>query len=192
MTTAAFTRTVHGQQVPAPGTYAIDPVHSDFTFQVKHMGISKVRGSFTDIAGTVTVGETTADSSAQVTIQAASIDTAHAQRDAHLRSADFFDTDNYPTLEFRSTSLDLESEVWKVHGELTIVGTTRPVTLEVQFEGAGPDVLGNPEQPRAGFSASTKINREDFGITWNQALETGGWVVGKQITIGIDAEAVRQ
>lgn len=192
MTTTGFTRTVQGQEAPVPGTYSIDPAHTSVSFQVQHMAISKVRGSFTDVGGTITVGETADDSSAQVTIQAASIDTAQEQRDQHLRTTDFFDTETYPTLDFASTGIERGADGLQVHGNLTIAGTTRPVTLDVTFEGAGPDVLGDPEQPRIGFSASTRINREDFGLTWNQALETGGWVVGKQIKVELDVEAVRQ
>lgn len=192
MTTTSFTRTVQGQEAPVIGTYAIDPAHSRVGFQVKHMGISKVRGNFTDFSGTITVGETPSDSGTQLTIQAASIDTAQPQRDEHLRSNDFLDMPNHPTLEFRSTGIEQDGDEWKLHGDLTVRGTTRPVTLDVEFEGVGPDVLGNPEQPRVGFSAETKINRDDFGVNWNQALETGSWVVGKEVKIELNVEAVRQ
>lgn len=192
MTTSTFTRTIEGQQAPVPGMYVVDPAHTRIGFQVQHMGISKVRGSFTEFEGTVTVGESPADSSARASAQTVSIDTAQSQRDQHLRTNDFFDVENYPTLDFVSTRIEQDGDDWKVHGDLTIRGVTRPVTFEVEFEGAGPDVLGDPEQPRIGFSASTKINRDDFGLTWNQALETGGWVVGKQVKIEMDVEAVRQ
>lgn len=192
MTTTGFTRTVQGQEVPVPGTYAIDPAHTDVAFQVKHMGISKVRGNFTDFSGTITVGETAADSAAHFTIQAASIDTAQPQRDEHLRSNDFLDMENHPTLEFHCTEIEQDGDEWKLHGDLTIRGVTRPVTLEAEFEGAGPDVLGDPEQPRIGFSAETKINREDFGVSWNQALEAGNWVVDREVKIELNVEAVRQ
>ncbi|MHA6800196.1 YceI family protein [Bounagaea algeriensis] len=187
-----FTRTVQGQEAPVPGRYHIDPAHTRIGFSVKHMGLSKVRGTFSDFEGTITLGETEADTSAELTIQAASIDTGQSQRDEHLRSNDFLDMPNHPTLEFRSTKIEPAGDEWKVHGELTIRGATRPVTLEVEFEGAGPDVLGDQQQPRIGFSAETKINREDFGVNWNQALETGGWVVGKEVTIEMNVEAVRQ
>lgn len=192
MTTTGFTRNVQGLEAPVPGTYTIDPAHTSVSFQVQHMAISKVRGSFTDVGGTITVGESGDDSAARVTIQAGSIDTAQEQRDQHLRTADFLDTENYPTLEFASTGIEPSGDGLKVHGNLTIAGTTRPVTLDVAFEGAGPDALGDPQNPRIGFSASTRINREDFGLTWNQALETGGWVVGKEVKVELDVEAVRQ
>lgn len=192
MTTTGFTRNVQGLEAPVPGTYTIDPAHTSVSFQVQHMAISKVRGSFTDVGGTITVGESGDDSAAQVTIQAASIDTAQEQRDQHLRTADFLDTENYPTLEFASTGIEPSGDGLKVYGNLTIAGTTRPVTLDVAFEGAGPDALGDPQNPRIGFSASTRVNREDFGLTWNQALETGGWVVGKEVKVELDVEAVRQ
>lgn len=192
MTTTTFTRTVQGQEAPFPGTYAIDPAHSRVGFRVQHMGISKVRGTFTDVEGTVDVGESPEGSTARASAQATSIDTAQSQRDEHLRTSDFLDTGNYPTLDFASTSIERGGDGWKIHGDLTIRGATRPVTFDVDFEGAGPDVLGDPQQPRIGFSAQSKINRDDFGLTWNQALETGGWVVGKQVTIEMDVEAVRQ
>lgn len=192
MTTATFTRTVHGQDAPVPGAYSIDPAHTGVNFQVQHMGISKVRGHFTDVAGTITVGETAADSSTGVTIQTHSIDTAHPQRDEHLRTSDFLDVTNHPTVHFRSGSIEPDGDKWKIRGELTILGNTRPVTLDAEFEGAGPDVLGDAEQPRVGFSAKTKIDREDFDLTYNQLLETGHWMLGKQIKIELDVEAVRQ
>ncbi len=187
-----FTRTVQGQEVPIPGTYAIDPAHTRIGFSVKHMGIARVRGTFSDFSGTITIGETQDESRAEFTIQSASIDTGQSQRDEHLRSNDFLDMPNHPTVEFRSTKFEPDGDEWKVHGDLTVRGVTRPVTLDVEFEGAGPDVLGDPQQPRVGFSAETKIIRDDFGVNWNQALETGGWVVGKEVKIELNVEAVRQ
>lgn len=192
MTTTGFTRTVQGQQAPVPGSYTIDPAHTSVAFRVQHMAISKVRGSFTGLSGSIVVGETPAESSVEVDIEASTIDTAQPQRDQHLRSGDFLDVDNHPALTFRGNRIEQDGDEWKVHGDLTILGTTRPVTLDVEFEGAGPDVLGDPESPRIGFSAETKINRDEFGLTWNQALETGGWVVGKDVKIDLDVEAVRQ
>lgn len=192
MTTTSFTRTVQGKEAPTPGTYEIDPAHTSVTFRVQHMAISKVRGSFTGVRGTIVVGEAPAGSSAQVEIDTSSIDTAQEQRDQHLRSGDFLNVEQYPTLTFRGTQAEQDGDGWKVRGELTIAGVTRPVTLDVEFDGAGPDILGNPENPRAGFSAETKINREDFGLAWNQALETGGWLVGKEVKIELDVEAARE
>lgn len=192
MTSTDFTRTVQGQHAPVPGTYTIDPAHTSVTFQVRHMGLSKVRGGFTDIAGTITVGETPADSSVEATLQASSIDTAQPQRDDHVRGSEFLDVQNYPTMEFRSTGIDRDGEALRIHGDLTIRGTTHPVTLDAEFDGAGPDVLGNPDQPRIGFSAATTINRDDFGLTWNMLLDSGSWAVGKQVRVELDIEAVRQ
>ncbi|MDP8969462.1 MAG: YceI family protein [Actinomycetota bacterium] len=189
MTEATAVRTVDGVTVPDAGTYEIDPAHSVVEFVVRHLGLAKVRGRFNEFTGTIDVAEDIAQSSVRVTIQAASIDTRDADRDAHLRSADFLDADNHPTLEFRSTRLRQEGGDWLLDGELTVRGVTRPVTLEVEFEGAAKDPWGNT---RLGFSADTTINREDFGLTWNQALETGGWLVGKDVKIELSTEAIQQ
>ena len=187
MTDAAGTRTVEGKTVPAPSTYTIDPSHTMAEFVVRHMGLAKIRGRFSDLTGTLTIGENVQDSSVEATIQAASIDTREPDRDTHLRSPDFLDVEQFPTLEFRSTGVRGAGSNWEVEGDLTIHGVTKPVILEVEFEGIGKDPWGNT---RAGFTATTEINREDFGLTWNQALETGGWLVGKQVKIEISAETV--
>lgn len=192
MTTTMFTRTVAGRELPLPGTYTIDPVHSGVGFQVQHLGFSKVRGRFTGFEGVIVVAETPTDSSVQVTIQAASVDTAQAQRDARLRSTDFLGVESHPTLEFASTSVEDDGKGWKVHGDLTICGATCPVSLDVEFDGAGPDMMADPGQPRISFSAATTINRYDFGITFNQALETGGWLPSKQVRIELDMQAARR
>lgn len=181
-------RTVDGKTVPAPGTYQLDPAHTMAEFVVRHMGLAKVRGRFAELSGTVTVAEAVDESSVQVTIQAASIDTREQDRDTHLRSPDFLDADSFPTLEFRSTAVRSAGSDWQVDGDLTIRDVSRPVTLDVEFDGGAKDPWGNT---RVGFSARTEINREDFGLTWNQALETGGWLVGKQVKIDISAEAVQ-
>jgi polyisoprenoid-binding protein YceI len=183
------TRLHEGRTVPEPGIYEIDPIHTMVEFVVRHLGLAKVRGRFTDVAGTITVADEPAHSSVEVTIQAASIDTREPDRDAHLRSPDFLDVENHPTIEHRSTAVHSEGDKWLVDGDLTIRGVTRPVTLEVDFEGAAKDPWGNT---RLGFTATTEINREDFGLTWNQPLEAGGWLVGKQVKIEISAEAIRK
>ena len=170
-------------------TWNLDPAHSTVEFAVKHLMISTVRGRFGDVKATITADE--ADpGSAVVTaeIATASIDTRADQRDAHLRSADFFDAEQYPTIAFRSTKIEKKGEDIRVTGDLTIRGVTRQITLDVTEEGRGRDPWGGE---RAGFSATTKINRRDFGLTWNQALETGGVVVGDEIKITVDAEFVR-
>lgn len=187
MTDAAGTRTVDGRAVPAPGTYTIDPAHSTAGFTVRHLGLAKVRGVFSDLTGAITVAENIEDSSVEATIQAASIDTREPDRDTHLRSPDFLDVEQFPTMEFRSTAVRGSGANWEVEGDLTIHGVTKPVILEVEFEGVAKDPWGNT---RAGFSAETEITRDDFGLTWNQPLETGGWLVGKQVKIEISAETV--
>jgi polyisoprenoid-binding protein YceI len=182
-------RTVAGTTVPEPGTYEIDPSHSSVEFVVRHMGLAKVRGRFDAFEGGIEVAEDVTASSAWATIQATSIDTRDETRDSHLRSGDFLDAEQHPTLDFRSTTVRRDGDDWFVDGELTIAGRRRPVSLAVAFEGGAKDPWGNE---RVGFSASTTVDREDFGLTWNQALETGGWLVGKEVKIELSIEAVRK
>ncbi|MDX6235149.1 MAG: hypothetical protein QOH68_4316 [Nocardioidaceae bacterium] len=175
---------------PTTGTYAIDPSHAHVGFKARHLVVAKVRGSFNDVSGTVEIAEDPLQSSVQVEVQLASIDTRDETRDGHLRSADFFDVENHPTMTFRSTGLRADGgDRYELDGELTVRGITRPLTLHVTFDGTAQDPWGGE---RAVFSATGKVNREDFGLTWNQALETGGVLVGKDIEIEIEAEAVRQ
>ena len=179
-----------GLTIPAPGTFALDPAHTRVGFVVRHLMINKVRGGFGQVAGEVAIAENPLESSVHATIQAASIDTGVADRDTHLRSADFLDVETYPTLEFRSTGVSARSgNEFVVDGDLTVRGTTRPVQLKLEFEGVARSPWG---QEVVGFTATTEIDREEFGLTWNQALETGGVLVGKQIKIEIEAEAIRQ
>jgi polyisoprenoid-binding protein YceI len=188
--TGDATRSWDGLTIPAPGTYLLDPAHKRVGFVGRHMMVSKVRGEFTDATATVTVDEDPLKSSVTATIQAASITTAQTDRDAHLRSGDFLDAEKFPTLEFRSTGVKSHSgNEFVLAGELTIKDVTREVELEVEFEGTGRSPYG---QEIFGFSASTTIDREDFGLTWNVALETGGVLVGKKIKIELEGEAVRQ
>jgi polyisoprenoid-binding protein YceI len=174
-------------------TWAIDAAHTNAEFAVKHLMISTVRGRFADVAGTVELdAETPANSSVTVTINVASIDTRQEQRDAHLRSADFFDVANFPVLTFKSTRVisdGPDSGAFRVDGDLTIRGVTRPVSLRVTEEGRTRDPWGGD---RVGFSGSTKINRRDFGLTWNQVLEAGGFAVGDEVKITLDVELVKQ
>lgn len=174
--------------IPA-GTYTIEHDHSEVGFQVRHAGIAKVRGKFAEYDGTIAVAEDLAQSNVQVEIRTASIFTGSDARDAHLRSADFFDAENNPTLTFTSTEVRGDGEDLTVVGDLTINGVTRPVELEAEFNGAATDPFGNQ---RIGFEAKTKINRKDFGLTWNAALETGGVLVSDQVTILLDVSAVKQ
>lgn len=172
--------------IPA-GTYQIDPSHSEVGFTVRHAGISKTRGTFEKFDGTITVAEHFADSKVEVTIDSASVNTGDANRDNHLRSADFWDAENKPTWTFVSTSVEGEGEEFVVNGDLTINGVTKPVALHVQYNGSGTDPFGFN---RVGFSASTEISRKEFGLTWNAAMETGGFLVGDKVKIQLEVEAV--
>ncbi len=173
----------------APGTYAIDASHTHVGFKVRHLMVSKVRGRFTEVEGAVTVAADPLLSSVEVSVGLGSIDTGDEQRDGHLRSADFFDVENHPTMTFRSTGVrPAGDDRYEVDGELSVLGVTKPLTLHATFDGATVDPWGND---RLGFSATAKVNREEFGITWNQALETGGVLVGKDIEVEIEAEVVK-
>jgi polyisoprenoid-binding protein YceI len=186
-TTTANTRIVDGHEVPPPGRWTIDTSHSHIQFVARHMMISKVRGSFREFSGTVVIADEPTQSAVDVVINAASIDTGDAARDEHLRSPEFLDVEHHPEIRYRSTAVRSQGNKWAVDGLLTIKGVTREVALSVEFCGAQPDPWGNV---RAGFLANTEIDREDFDITWNQMLESGGFLVGKGIRIEIDAEAV--
>ncbi|KGM13384.1 YceI family protein [Cellulomonas bogoriensis] len=170
------------------GTWTIDASHSEAAFSVRHAGIAKVRGNVAITEGTITVGEDLAVSGVTATLDAASIDTRDANRDGHLKSADFFDVETYPTWTFTSTSVESKGEEYAVSGDLTIHGVTRPVVLTTEFNGTATDPFGNA---RAGFSASTEISRKEFGLTWNAALETGGVLVGDTVKITIEVSAIR-
>lgn len=187
--TQTVTRTVQGVDVPQPGSYELDPSHTHVGFAVRHMMVSKVRGKFSDVRGTIEITDEPLDSSVTVTVGLGSVDTRDEQRDEHLRSPDFFDVDSHPDMTFHSTSVTrLSDDRYRVDGDLTIRGVTKQVSLDTSFEGGLLDPYGNQ---RIGFSATGEINREDFGLTWNQALETGGVVVGKKVQIEIEAEATR-
>ena len=172
-------------------TWNLDPVHSIAEFKVKHMMISNVKGQFTGITGILTFDETDiARSRVEATIDASSINTRDAQRDAHLKSADFFDVEKFPTLSFRSTGVKRTADgELRVTGELTIHGATHEVAFKV--EGPTEPAKDPWGSTRIGLSAVTKINRKDFGLTWNTALETGGILVGDEITITLDVEFVK-
>ena len=186
-TTTTPTRVIDGVLLPAPGSWEIDPGHADVAFTGRHFMVTKVRGRFTDVSGTVTVAEDMRDSRVDVVIGMASVESGNAARDEHLRSAELFDVERFPQATFRSVSVEWEGTRGIVHGDLTIHGVTRRVPLQVAFEGYARDPWGGE---RAVFSAETKVNREDFGITWNMALEAGGVLVSKDITITIDIETV--
>ena len=169
-------------------TWKIDPAHSNVGFAVRHLMITTVRGRFSGVEGIVVHdGTDPARSSVEVIIDPATIDTREPQRDAHLRSADFFDVEKFPTLTFRSTGLEGGGERFKLSGDLTIHGVTRPVVLDVEPEGQVKDGWGGV---RSGFTATTRIKRSDFGLTWNQLLEAGGVTVSDDVKISLDIQLV--
>jgi polyisoprenoid-binding protein YceI len=170
-------------------TYNIDTAHSGIHFTVRHMVVSKVRGAFLRWQGTVGFDEQNPSASkVSVRIEAASVDTREPKRDAHLRSPDFFDTEKYPELSFESTKVEkLEDGEYRVTGDLTLHGITKPVVLSASFLGAGKDPWGNR---RLGFEAHASLNRKEFGLGWNQVLEAGGVLVGEKIEIDLDVEAI--
>lgn len=172
-------------------TWNIDPTHSSADFTVRHMMVSNVRGGFDVVGGQITFDpENPANASVDVTIDVSTINTGVEDRDNHLRSADFFDVETYPTLTFKSTDVTLTGDdTANVTGDLTIRDVTRSVVLQVEFLGSGQSPFGDT---RAGFEGTANINREDFGLTWNQALETGGVLVGKDIKISLDVQGIRE
>ena len=174
----------------ATGTWIIDPTHTTLGFSARHAMVAKVRGNFDEFAGTFTIdGADPANSSAELTIQAASIDTKTADRDAHLKSADFLDVDVYPTITFTSTAVSLQGSDIVVTGDLTIHGVTQSVDVTYELVGISQDPWG---ATRIGFEGSAKISRKDFGLVWNAALETGGVLVGDEIKLSLDVEATKQ
>ncbi|MGP3535250.1 YceI family protein [Microbacterium sp. RD1] len=171
------------------GTWVLDPAHSEVTFTVRHMMISKVRGTFGMKSATLIAPENPLDARVEASVDVTSLDTKDEGRDQHLRSADFFDAENFPTMEFRSTGVRLEGGEFLVDGDLTIRGITKPVTFAFEFGGFGTDPWGNY---KAGATAKGVINREDFGLTWNAALETGGVLVGKDVTLELELQGSLQ
>jgi polyisoprenoid-binding protein YceI len=180
-------RVVDGIEIPAPGVWELDRSHTRLGFVARHLMVTKVRGSFGVFGGAITVGERPEDSKVEVRVDTASIDSGSKDRDQHLRSPDFLDVEKYPEITFTSTRVErVGTNSLQVEGDLTIREVTRPVVLDAQFEGLIDDPMGNK---RVGFTAGTEIDREDWGITWNMALETGGLVVSKKVQIEIDVEA---
>lgn len=180
-------REIEGATLPGAGTWEIDPGHADLAFTGRHFMLTKVRGRFTDVRGSITVAEDITQSTVEVVIAMASVESGNPARDEHLRSAELFDVERYPEATFRSTSVEWAGTRGAVHGDLTIHGVTRPIALDVSFEGHVRDPWGGD---RAIFSAGTRVNREDFGITWNVALEAGGVLVSKEVAITIEMETV--
>lgn len=169
--------------------WKIDPSHTLVEFSAKHLMITTVKGRIADVQGTIYTDEKNpGNSSVEATLSAKSLDTRTEQRDQHLRSADFLDVEKYPEIKFRSTRIEGEKSSFKLMGDLTIRGVTKPITLDVELEGRTRDPWGGE---RVGFSATGKIDRREFGLTWNQALETGGVVVGNDIKISLEVQAVK-
>lgn len=171
-----------------PGTWNVDAAHSRVGFTVRHLMVSKVRGSFTTFSGAVTVGEDKLASSVVAEVQMASIATGDDNRDNHLRTGDFFDVAAHPTMTFRSTGITADGGDYVLAGELTIKGITKPVTFELEFEGVSPDPWGGT---RAGFSAETEISRKEWGLEYNAVLETGGVVISDKVKLELDIQVVK-
>lgn len=171
------------------GTYTLDAAHSSLAFVARHAMVTKVRGRFTDVSGHGTTGTNLQGASVEVTLQVASVDTSSPDRDEHLKSADFFDAATYPTITFRSTEVTaVGDDTLQVTGDLTIKGVTKPVTIDFDYTGQAQDPFGNT---RVGFEGTTVVNRKDFGLTWNAALEAGGVLVSEKITLEFDISAIK-
>ena len=176
-------------ELPAAGTWRIDASHSSVNFKVKHLGLAKTRGRFTRFEGTVEIGEDPADTVVSVEIDAASVETHDPKRDEHLSGPDFFDVEHHPSLSFRSTRVSSRDGGCTLEGDLTVAGVTRPVVLDVAYEGVAVDPWGGT---RAGFTAAGQLNRGDWGLSWNAVLDAGGFLVGKTVTIELDVELVKR
>jgi polyisoprenoid-binding protein YceI len=189
MTATSDIRPFEGLTIPTAGTFAVDPAHTTVGFVARHLVVSKVRGSFSEVSGTITVADNPLESAVEVVIGAASINTGQPDRDNHLRSADFLELEKYPNLTYRSTGVKShKGNEFVLTGELTIRDVTRAVDLEVEYDGTIVSPYG---QEVIAFTASTEIDREEFGITWNQAIEAGGVMVGKKVKIELNIEATR-
>ncbi|QXE34497.1 YceI family protein [Streptomyces sp. GMY02] len=173
------------------GEYTIDPAHSTISFTVRHAMVTNVRGSFTEHEGSLSLdGSNPAASTATIEVSIASVDTGMPDRDGHLRSADFFDAETFPKMSFRSTAAEqLDAETYRVTGDLTIKDVTKPVTIDLEFQGSATDVYGNE---RVGFEGTASILRSDWGLTWNAALETGGVMVSDKVKLNFDISAIKK
>ncbi|MCU1498201.1 MAG: uncharacterized protein JWM47_2154 [Acidimicrobiales bacterium] len=184
-TTETTTSTI---EIPA-GTWTIDPSHSEVGFSVRHLMVAKVKGTFETFSGTITIGQDPVRSSVTAEVDLSSINTRDETRDAHLRSSDFFEVETHPKLTFTSTSVEPAGRDFRVSGDLTIKGVTKPVTLDLEFNGVHPDPWGGT---RAGFSAETEISRKDYGVDFEIPMDGGGVVVGDKIKVILEVEAVLQ
>ncbi len=170
------------------GTYTLDTSHSSIGFVARHAMVTKVRGTFGDFVGTATTGKNLQDAKIEVTIQTASVDTKSADRDGHLKSADFFDVEQYPTITFVSTDIAAQGEVLRVTGDLTIKGISKPVTIDFEYAGSALDPFGNT---RVGLEGSVDVQRKEWGLEWNAALETGGVLVSEKIKLEFEISAIK-
>ncbi|MFD7087368.1 YceI family protein [Streptomyces sp. NPDC059896] len=189
--TGTATATVDPALAALTGEYTIDPAHSTISFTVRHAMVTNVRGTFTEHEGSLSLdGSDPTASSASIEVAIASVDTGIADRDGHLRSADFFDAETFPKMSFRSTSVEqLDAETYRLTGDLSIKDVTRPLTIDLEFNGSATDVYGNE---RVGFEGSATILRSDWGLTWNAALETGGVMVSDKVKLGFDISAIKK
>jgi polyisoprenoid-binding protein YceI len=183
------TRTIDGIELPVAGLWTVDPGHAEVGFVGRHFGLTKVRGRFTGVAGTVVIADAPGDSQVEVTIDMATVSSGDQSRDDHLRSADFFDVEHHPIATYRSTDVVVDGTTGTMDGELTIKGVTRPVRLHVDYLGHAADPWG---AERAVFSAAGRVNREDWGLTWNMLLDAGGLLVSKEIALELEIELIRQ
>ncbi|NLE98114.1 MAG: YceI family protein [Propionibacterium sp.] len=168
------------------GTYVLDPTHTTFSWVTRHAMVTKVRGSFEEFEGTAVVGD---NSELNVTIQVASVNSRNADRDNHLRSADFFEVEKYPTMTFKSTQYVVKGDTVEITGDLTIKDVTKSLTIPLEYIGAATDPFGNA---RVGFEGKLDVSRKDFGLTWNAALETGGFLVSDKVTLEFEVSAIKQ
>jgi polyisoprenoid-binding protein YceI len=190
MSTLEMTREYEGTEIPSAGTYVIDPSHASVEFVARHLMVSKVRGRLSPPSGTFTIADDPTASSVEVALDAASVSTGDENRDGHLRSPDFLDVEHFPTILFVSTGVHhVKSQQWAIDGDLTIKGVTRPVTLALEVGGTLRDPWGNV---RVAFSASTEIDRDEWGVNFNQVLDGGGLLVGKKVRIELELEAALQ
>ena len=179
---------ITAEQIPGyrAGTWKIDATHSEVGFSIRHLAISKVRGKFEDFDATFVTAENPLESTVTATAEVASVNTNEKNRDSHLRTGDFFEAEQFPQITFRSTGAREVGGDFKVDGELSMRGVTKPVTFDFEFGGFGEDGYGNY---KAGFTATTVVKREDFGLTWNAPLEKGGFLLGDDVTITLDVQA---
>lgn len=171
-----------------PGVWNVDPSHSNISFSARHLMVAKVRGRFTEFSGTVTIGDDPLQSRVEASVATASVSTHDDGRDTHLRSADFFDVEAFPEMRLVSTGIDVDGDDYVLHTDLTIKGVTKKVDFELEFDGVATDPWGNT---KAGFTAEAEINRKDWGLEWNVALEAGGVLVGEKVKITLEIEALK-